>query len=99
MKTIELFYLISTIISLMACAPQIKQLIKTRRSDEFNMATWTTWFLTQFVSLSYALSVGEMILVIANFFWVSFYMTMVGLIVYYRRRPALETVVVSDERR
>ncbi len=96
MKTIEVFYLIATLISLGACIPQIKQLIQTRRADEFNMTSWTTWFFTQIISLTYAISVGETMLILANIAWVSFYLTMVCLIFYYRRQAVPESITVHS---
>jgi uncharacterized protein with PQ loop repeat len=87
MITIEIAYSCSTIIALLASASQVKQLLISKRSDELSPATWSVWSCTQFVSLLYALSLEQAVLIIANCIWITFYIVMISLIYYYRRNP------------
>lgn len=99
MHPFELLYIMSTTVSLVACIPQARQLIITKRSDELSATTWGMWVCTQCVSLFYAISIAQTVLILANIGWLTFYSIMVGLILYYRRpahlsrlTPVLEEV-------
>lgn len=85
MPLFEILYTISTLIAIVACIPQMRQLVTAKRSDEFNLSTWVTWLGTQVVSLIYVSSLEQMLLVAASTCWVLFYACMVGMIMYYRR--------------
>lgn len=86
MTVIELLYICSTTIAVLASIPQISQLLITRRSDELSLTTWVLWLCTQFVSLTYAISIANILLACVNVTWIIFYITMVALIVRYRPR-------------
>lgn len=101
MTPFEILYASSTTIAVLASFSQIRQLLIAKRSDELSVATWALWLGTQFVSLVYAASISNHLLMGINSVWVTFYAIMVCLILYYRRsnsRPlALEPVEVDDE--
>ena len=86
MTIIELLYICSTTIAVLASIPQIRQLLITRCSDELSLTTWVLWLCTQFVSLTYAISIANILLACVNVTWIIFYITMVALIVRYRPR-------------
>ena len=86
MTIIELLYICSTTIAVLASIPQISQLLITRRSDELSLTTWVLWLCTQFVSLTYAISIANILLACVNVTWIIFYITMVALIVRFRPR-------------
>lgn len=88
MTALQIIYTISTCIALLASFPQIQQLLTTKRSDELSMTTWALWFCTQFVTLAYVSSIGDMLLVAFASVWLVFYVVMISLIYYYRRHPA-----------
>ena len=91
MKFIEIAYIVSTMISLLAGIPQARQLMIEKRSDEFSLSSWSLWVGTQCVSLMYALSIHNMLLAAVNVMWVSFYAFMVALILRYRTRSVVIT--------
>lgn len=98
MHVIEVIYIAAAIVALSAGAPQLRQLLITKASDELSLPTWCIWFVTQFVTLLYVSSIGNTLMVVVNIAWVSFYGAMVTLILHYRRRPrAAEVVAIEDE--
>lgn len=84
-QIIEILYLIAATIAVGACIPQLRQLVIAKASDELSLPTWITWTLTQCFTLMYVISIKNIPMTIVNVIWVSFYASMVGLIVYYRR--------------
>lgn len=82
---VEILYTLTAFVALSACLPQIKKLLAARRSDEFSLQTWGIWTMTQFATLVYVTSLGEVLMMFVNLAWVSFYAFMVILIVRYRR--------------
>jgi len=87
MTAIDLLYLITSLASLGASVPQVKQLFKEKRSDELSLSTWTMWFLCQITFLIYVTSRGETLMLVTNTIWLVFYAAMLWMIVYYRRHP------------
>lgn len=87
MYILGILYITAAFVAIGACIPQIVQLVKLRRSDEFELSTWAVWLLTQLVSVAYVASLGNVLMIIANSAWVSFYAVMVYLIIHYRLRP------------
>ena len=92
MTPLEYFYTFAVATSVFASLPQVRKLITTRRSDELSVVTWVTWLIAQMISLAYALSIHNRILVIVNFAWICFYSVMLFLIIYYRYRPGRELI-------
>lgn len=86
MTLIEIIYLTGSAVSIGGMAPQIKQLIQTKKSDELSNATWVTWTVTQAIAMVYAVSIHAPLLIITNSVWVGFYVLMTGLIFHYRTR-------------
>lgn len=95
MHLFEILYMTSTAVALIACIPQMRQLIATKCSDEFSLTTWTMWIFTQGISLMYVLSLKQMLLVLASGLWTMFYIIMVSLILYYRR--SVTTTLATEE--
>ncbi len=87
MSIIEIIYITFVGLSIAACIPQIRHLLKQKHSDEFEISTWVMWLSAQIATLAYVISLREYLLIAVNVAWVSFYLTMVCLIVYYRRYP------------
>lgn len=95
MYIIEALYLFATVISVVAMAPQIKQLLKTKQSEEFSLTTWSIWAVYQIIALSYAVTLGSLPFMLTNLAWIAFYTAMLTLIVRYRKntpQPALQEV-------
>lgn len=87
MNPIEVLYTCSASVAVLASIPQVRQLLVTKSSDELNIATWSLWLGTQFISLTYAISLQVHLLIIVNCIWITFYTVMLTLILYYRRNP------------
>lgn len=92
-------YLISASIGVLAMIPQIKQLVATKQSDELSLTTWVTWGCCQVMSFMYAISIHATAYVIVNIAWISFYITMVTLIIRYRKRRSLIATILYWLRR
>lgn len=90
---IETMYITGALVAICAAYPQLRQLIKTKRSDEFSAPTWATWLVTQTVTLMYVASLGNKLMIVVNIAWISFYFAMTVLIIYYqpRRRSRRKT--------
>lgn len=98
MHLIEIIYVTAAILALSAGIPQLRQLLIAKASDELSLPTWCIWFITQLVTLAYVVSIGNVLMTVVNFAWVSFYAAMVSLIIHFRRRiPASESVLVEEE--
>jgi len=96
---IQTAYLISSSIGVLAMIPQIKQLVMTKQSDELSLGTWATWGCCQVMSFIYAISIHATAYIIVNVAWISFYITMVFLIIKYRKRRSLTSTVLYWLRR
>lgn len=83
MSLIEFLYSLSASIALIACIPQLRQLIATKRSEEFSLQTWVLWTATQSVTLVYTISIHNVLMITVNILWVSFYALMTYLIFHY----------------
>lgn len=91
---IEVLYLVAAVIAIGACVPQLQQLIRAKASDELNFSSWLIWTMTQSVTLTYVISIGNLLMTIVNLVWVSFYATMAFLIIRYRYKA---TQLMSGE--
>lgn len=89
MTYITILYMIAVFCAVIASIPQIMTLYRVKCSDEFQLTTWVVWLFAQAVSLAYMISLGNMLLIVANALWVMFYLLMVVLIVMYRPKALL----------
>ena len=97
MIIIQLLLILSALVALAAGIPQMVKLIKTKNSDEFNLSTWAMWVATQSVSATYALSIGDPLLLAINSAWVLFYLVMAMLIIKYNPRRALKQAELQPQ--
>ena len=92
---IEIAYLTATVVSVIAMAPQIKQLFIAKQSDEFSLTTWFIWTMYQIIALSYSITLGSLPFMLTNIAWIVFYTVMLTLIIKYRgntSQPVLQEV-------
>lgn len=82
---IQILYILASFIGVIAMVPQVKQLLITRQSDEFNLSTWMSWMACQGVATVYAVTIGAMAYVAVSTVWAMFYALMVILIIKYKR--------------
>lgn len=97
MHLFEILYMLSTTVSLVSSIPQARRLVIAKRSDELSLATWCAWLGTQLISFAYALSIAQPALIFANIGWLTFYVVMVTLILYYRRPSYLAQLAVAAD--
>ncbi len=88
--------MIAATIAVGACVPQLKQLVKTKASDEFSLSTWMIWAIAQTVTLMYVISLGNMLMAMVNIVWVSFYTAMSVLIIRYRYKGRAEQIATIE---
>lgn len=88
-EIIQIVYLISSAIGIIAMIPQLKRLITMKQSDGLSLTTWGTWACCQMVSFAYAASIGAHAYMVVGAVWITFYWTMVVLIIKYRKRRSL----------
>ena len=84
MQPIEILYIISGIVALSACVPQLKQLVRTRETAELSLSTWAMWTATHTVTFWYVVSINNVLMAMICAAWVAFYATMTYLIIHYR---------------
>jgi len=87
MNAIDILYLVTSLASIGASVPQVKQLFKEKRSEELSLSTWLMWFICQITFLIYVSTRGETLMLATNLIWLVFYAAMLWMIVYYRRHP------------
>jgi uncharacterized protein with PQ loop repeat len=98
-ETIQIIYLISSAIGIIAMVPQLKRLITMKQSDGLSLTTWGTWACCQMVSFAYAASIGAHAYMLVGAIWITFYWTMVVLIIRYRKRRSLLDTILYWHRR
>lgn len=97
--SIQTIYLISASIGILAMIPQIKKLVTVKQSDGLSLTTWVVWGCCQTISFLYASSIGATAYMYVSTVWIAFYVTMVFLILKYRKRRGLiETLLYWRER-
>jgi uncharacterized protein with PQ loop repeat len=96
MRIIEFIYISTTLCSVLAALPQLKQIWKMKNADEFNLLSWAAWALAQMTALFYALFIHSLPYLIVNIMWLTFYGTMIGLILKYRHGKAVPVAVNND---
>jgi len=82
---IQIIYIIASLVAVAATIPQVKQLLLTKESDELNLTSWSTWTAYQIVATAYGMSIHAWLYVAVSTAWVAFYVTMLALIIKYRR--------------
>ncbi len=97
MHIIETLYLLASFVSILAMAPQIKQLFVTKRSDELSLTTWLVWSSYQCIALAYAIALHLVIYSIVNVSWVLFYGVMITMIIRYRKNTLPANTVAVQE--
>jgi uncharacterized protein with PQ loop repeat len=84
-QILALLLLLGGLASVLAAIPQLIKLISLKHSTEFNLFSWTIWLFYQAISVAYSFNIKAYVYVVINSLWVTFYLTMVALIVKYRK--------------
>jgi len=58
-------------------------LMRAKQSDEFSLSTWVVWLVTQCITLVYVTSIGNKLMMVVSVAWITFYVAMISLIIYY----------------
>jgi Ca2+/Na+ antiporter len=84
MTILATLYILSGVLAMAACVPQIIQLVKVKYSDEFELRTWVLWLGTQIISVAYFIILNDIVVLLVALGWAIFYAIMVYLIIHYR---------------
>ena len=84
-NVLAILLLIGGLASVLASIPQLIKLLKIKQSDEFNIFSWVIWLLYQVIAVAYTLDIKAYVYAVINLLWVLFYLTMVILILRYRK--------------
>ncbi len=83
---IEFIYISASLASICAMAPQVKQVLVTKRTDELSLTSWVIWAIAQAGTTVYALSVNALPFIVISGVWSLYYAAMVTMILHYRRQ-------------
>ncbi|HOR23535.1 hypothetical protein KBB76_01420 [Candidatus Saccharibacteria bacterium] len=90
--------MIAGFIAVLCSIPQFFQLLKKKRSDEFNLFSWSVWATYQVFALLYTMSVQAHAYSVINSLWIVFYSIMIFLIIKYRVKPSKKKVAVKTRK-
>lgn len=88
-----ILYAISAVGSVVACLPQIIQVLKTKTVEGISLQTYDMWFVMQAVSMPYIVQSGDSLWITANIVWIAYYLAMALLIQHYRYPHYISVVV------
>lgn len=94
---IETVFIIVSLLTFLASLPQVTQLLKTKRSDEMNLFTWSIWAFSQTITFVYVIYIKNWPLILVNTVWIVFYFLMLALIVKYKPSSDREIVSIQAE--
>lgn len=77
--------LVSGTASVIAALPQLGKLLRIKTAKEFSLFSWVVWLIYQSISVAYSIQIHAYAYVVINALWTAFYITMVLLIIKYRR--------------
>lgn len=83
-RLFAILYAISAFGFIVACMPQIVQVIKTKTVEGISLQTYDMWFVMQLISMPYIFQSGDVLWICANVIWIVYYLAMVLLIQHYR---------------
>lgn len=93
MNTFAILYAAASIASIVACLPQIVQILRTKNVEGISLETYDMWFIFQIMALPYAIQSGDVVWISAGLLWAVYYVTMVALIEHYRYPHYIRYVV------
>ncbi len=88
-----ILYAISTIGFIVACLPQVIQVLKTKNVEGISLQTYDMWFIMQVMSMPYIYQSGDVLWIAANLVWSAYYLIMVILIQHYRYPRYIRAIV------
>ncbi len=91
--TFALLYGIAAVASIVACLPQIIQIIKTQNVEGISLQSYDMWLVLQIISMPYIYQSGDMLWFGANVLWGAYYFAMVLLIQHYRYPRFIRNIV------
>lgn len=91
---IEFIYLLASGTAIAAMAPQVKQLLVHKDVSSLSLTSWVIWTVAQAIATVYGISIGALPYVIISSIWLTYYGSVVGIILYYQRP---RTVAVTEQ--
>lgn len=84
LEVIRVLFICSTALAMSATIPQLMKLVRVKSSREMSLQSYGMWSGTQSMTVLYTLTIGDIVLAISSAVWLTFYVTMTSLIIYYR---------------
>lgn len=86
-------YAISSVGFIVACLPQIIQILRTKTVEGISTQTYDMWLCLQIFAMPYTFESGNPLWIGANFMWLLYYSAMVVLIQHYRYPHYVRVIV------
>lgn len=83
-QSFAILYAISTFGFIIACVPQLVQILKTKNVEGISLQTYDMWLIMQAISMPYIYQSADGLWIGANIMWIAYYAAMVVLIQHYR---------------
>jgi hypothetical protein len=84
MRIIELFYITTTLASIVTALLQFKNSRGTKNSEKFSLSSWIAPLAAQLTVLVCVISIASVHYLLVNILWMTFYASMILLIRKYR---------------
>ena len=84
MDYIEVIYIVSSVIQLIAGLPQAFKIYRKKSAHDVSVTTWFAWGVTQLIALIYQAHREEWVMVCMSILWITVDVLVVWLALYYR---------------
>ncbi|MBP6038080.1 MAG: PQ-loop repeat-containing protein [Candidatus Saccharimonas sp.] len=92
MNTFAILYALSAIASIVACLPQIVQILKKKNVEGISLQSYDMWFVLQLGVIPYTIQKGDALWITASVMWAVYYIVMILLIEHYRYPNYINTI-------
>jgi uncharacterized protein with PQ loop repeat len=86
-------YAAASITSIIACIPQLTQILRTKNVEGISLQTYDMWFIMQLFAIPYTIQSGDMLWVAAGILWATYYLTIILLIEHYHYPHYIRVIV------
>lgn len=90
-----IIYGIASITSIVACVPQLTQILRTKNVEGISLQTYDMWFLMQLFAIPYTIQSGDLLWMAAGLLWAVYYLTIIVMIEHYRYPHYIRVIVAK----
>ena len=90
-----LIYGIASVTSIIACIPQLLQILRTKNVEGISIQTYDMWFVMQLFAIPYTIQSGDLLWMAAGFMWAVYYLAVIVLIEHYRYPHYIRVIVAK----